>query len=80
MAEQCIVRMATVKDLDTLVRLEKLGFTSDRFDRTQMLYRLSESHATPSSSSGRFRGAALGANSCRRVRMPPSSVGAIGSA
>jgi hypothetical protein len=42
MPEHCIVRMATVKDLDALVRLEKLGFTSDQFDRDQILYLLSE--------------------------------------
>ena len=46
MAEQSIVRTATVKDLDALVRLEKIGFTSDQFDRDQILYLLSEANAS----------------------------------
>jgi ribosomal protein S18 acetylase RimI-like enzyme/predicted double-glycine peptidase len=46
MAGQSIVRLATVKDLDALVRLEKVGFTSDQFDRDQLLYLLSEANAT----------------------------------
>jgi ribosomal protein S18 acetylase RimI-like enzyme/predicted double-glycine peptidase len=46
MIEQSVVRMATVKDLDALVRLEKIGFSSDQFDRDQILYLLSEANAT----------------------------------
>jgi ribosomal protein S18 acetylase RimI-like enzyme len=46
MAGQSIVRLATVRDLDALVRLEKLGFTFDQFDRDQILYLLSEANAT----------------------------------
>jgi ribosomal protein S18 acetylase RimI-like enzyme/predicted double-glycine peptidase len=46
MAEQSSVRIATVRDLDALVRLEKLGFTSDQFDRDQILYLLAEANAT----------------------------------
>lgn len=46
MVEQSLVREATVKDIEALVRLEKVGFTSDRFDRDQLLYLLSEANAT----------------------------------
>ncbi len=46
MAAQSMMRIGTVKDLDTLVRLEKAGFAADRFEREQLLYLLAKAHAT----------------------------------
>jgi ribosomal protein S18 acetylase RimI-like enzyme len=46
MAEPSFVRPATVKDIEALVRLEKVGFTSDQFDRDRLLYLLGKANAT----------------------------------
>jgi ribosomal protein S18 acetylase RimI-like enzyme len=46
MTGQTLVRLATVKDIEELLRLEKVGFTSDQFDRNQLLHLLSKANAT----------------------------------
>jgi ribosomal protein S18 acetylase RimI-like enzyme len=46
MVEQNLVRKATIKDIETLAHLEKVGFSSDQFDRDQLLYLLNQANAT----------------------------------
>jgi ribosomal protein S18 acetylase RimI-like enzyme len=46
MAGRSLVRVGTAKDLDALVRLEKAGFTSDRFPREQLRYLLTQAQTT----------------------------------
>ncbi|MBU2691161.1 MAG: peptidase C39 family protein [Candidatus Eisenbacteria bacterium] len=41
-----MIRLASQRDLDILVRLEHLGFTTDRFNRHQIEYLLTRSHGT----------------------------------
>ena len=46
MAALSIVRTGTASDLEALVRLEKVGFTSDQFPPRQLRYLLNRAHAT----------------------------------